>query len=236
LAELFNRILHRQPEVFWLVAGVHQWNSSDWGIIVKRMIFLVLLSFLIPSFVFAQEVLFEDEFEGDLSVWETFGYGIIVVDPLDPSNHALSFTQTAAAGNMFTPAFICNPLSTYVISFRYLGNAGGEDTGGYLWLIDPLYGNVDSCPVWGTQPENSNYELIDDGQWHQYQLAFQVTDFFDPIGGTLQITVEDWNGSAGSNPPPNIAGDALFDYIRLYELGAVENEAASWGKVKALFR
>lgn len=185
----------------------------------------------------AQEVLMNEDFETDLSRWDVPGHGVLVPDPLNPGNQVLSFTHTAAGGDMWSMALPVDASTTYVLSFRYLGyGGGGGDTGGYLWLVDPLYGNVSSCPVWGTHPDNSNYELIDDRQWHTYQIVFQVTDYFDPIGGTLQITCEDWNGAAGIDPPPNIAGDAFFDDIQLYELGAVANEIACWGSVKALYR
>ena len=203
---------------------------------MKSFIALVLFVCFVPALSQSQEVLLNDDFEGDLSAWETVGFGVIVPDPVDPGNHALSFTGTTNSGNMWSFPLPVNSNTTYVISFRYLGNAGGADTGGYLWLVDPMYGNVDSCPVWGTQPENSTYELIDDGQWHTYQLEFHVTDFFDPASGELLVTVEDWDGAAGSNPPPNIAGDAFFDDIQIYELGAVATESKAWGELKSLFR
>jgi len=190
----------------------------------------------IPAMTHAQEVLLNEDFEGDLSAWEIIGFGITVEDPLNAGNQVLSFTGTANSGNMWSYPLPVNSSTTYVFSFRYLGNAGGVDTGGYLWLVDPLYGNVESCPVWGTQPENTNIELIDDGQWHTYQLEFHVTDFFSPSSGELMVTVEDWDGAAGGNPPPNIAGDAYFDDIQIYELGAVESEGSTWGQLKSTYR
>ena len=198
----------------------------------------VLMFFIcaLPAMVQAQAVLLDEDFEGDLSAWSTVGHGVIVADPLDSGNSVLTFTATANSGNMWSVPMSVTAGATYVLRFRYLGNAGGADTGGYLWLVDPLYGNHPSCPVWGTQPENSNYELIDDGQWHTYQLEFQVTDFFVPMGGLLTVTIEDWDGAASSNPPPNTAGDALFDDIQIYELGAVSSESVTWGDMKSIYR
>jgi hypothetical protein len=204
---------------------------------MKSAIVFLLLVCAFPAVSQSQVVLLDEDFEGDLSAWEVIGYGIAVADPLVPENQVLSFTGNANSGNMWSYPLSVNGSTTYVISFRYLGNAGGADTGGYLWLVDPLYGNVNSCPVWGTQPENSNFELIDDGQWHTYRLEFHVTDFFTPASGELLVTVEDWDYAAWTNPlPPIFAGDAFFDDIQIYELGALETESATWGEVKALFR
>lgn len=203
---------------------------------MKWTLLLLALSCTLPTATRSQAVLLDEDFEGDLSAWATVGHGTLVADPLDPNNQVLTFDATANSGNMWSNPMPVTAGTTYVFQFRYLGNAGGADTGGYLWLVDPLYGNVASCPVWGTQPENSNYELIDDGQWHTYQLVFQVTDYFNPPSGELAITVEDWDGAAGSNPPPNVAGDAFFDDMQVYELGAVAVEGASWGSVKASYR
>lgn len=206
------------------------------GANMKSVIALMLLVCAFPLTSLSQTVLLDEDFQGDLSAWEIIGFGVTVADPLDASNQVLTFTGTANSGNMWSFPLPVNDSTTYVLSFRYLGNAGGADTGGYLWLVDPLYGNVNSCPVWGTQPENSNYELIDDGQWHTYQLVFHAEDFFSPTSGELSVTVEDWDGAASSSPPPNVAGDAFFDDIQIYELGAVETQFTTWGQLKSIFR
>ena len=196
----------------------------------------ILLGCFIASRSTAQVVLFDDNFEGNLSAWSTPGYGVIVPDPLDAGNKVLSFSHTANSGNMWSSPLSVSAGTIYVFSFRYLGNADGSDSGGYLWLVDPAYGNVATCPVWGTHPANANVELIDDGQWHSYQLTFAVTDFFAPMSGQLQVTVEDWDGAAGVSPPANVAGDAFFDDIQIYELGAVPSDVSTWGELKASFR
>jgi len=193
--------------------------SINGGNIVKSMFLVCAVFTILPASAFTQSVFLNDNFEGDLSEWESLGYGVVVADPINPGNHVLSFTNTAAAGNMFTPAYECLPGATYVFSFRYLGNAGGEDTGGYIWLYDPADPYSPENPVWGTQPENSMFELIDDGQWHGYQLMFQCSDYFDPFSGQIKLTVEDWNGNGASGwGPPDLAGDAFFDDIALYQV------------------
>jgi len=203
---------------------------------MKLFVIAAISVLLFPAVCLSQAVLFDEDFESDLSSWGVLGHGVLVADPLAPSNQVLSFTQTNAGGDMWSIPLAVDLSSTYVLSFRYLGNAGGEDTGGYLWLWDPEQGYPVVSPTWGTQPENSQFELIDDGAWHLYQHEFTIAEIFDSSSGYIQVVVEDWNGSAGVNPPPNIAGDAFFDDIQIYELGAVENEAASWGGIKTLFR
>ena len=95
---------------------------------MKSVIAVVLLICALPALSRAQEVLLDENFEGDLSAWETIGFGVTVPDPLDPSNQVLSFTGTANSGNMWSFPLPVNSSTTYVISFRYLGNAGGADT------------------------------------------------------------------------------------------------------------
>jgi hypothetical protein len=215
-------------------------NFNFLEVIVKILLSLFLLILIVPSFAISQVVLFEDEFDGDLSAWELNAYGQIVPDPLDVSNNALSFSHTNVAGDLFSPVFVLDLNTTYVFSFKYLGNAGGEETGGFIWLIDSTVQNSpDQAIGWATQPvgvDGSDIELIDDGQWHAYQFTFSPSTVFAQPCVSFQIIVEDWSGAASGSPPPNVAGDAFFDDIRLYELGAVTTEAASWGGIKALYR
>jgi len=72
------------------------------------------------------------------------------------------------------------------------------------------------CPAETVKGSSSAIEddpLIDDGQWHSYAVAFdpyQAGLYYPRISGnTPRIMLEDWAGSTG------IAGDALFDNIRL---------------------
>lgn len=204
---------------------------------MKKWHCVTALLILIPILASSQSVLLDENFEGDLSNWDPVGYGIQVPDPLNPANQVLSFSATDDSGNMWSMPLTVASGVTYVFEFKYLGNAGGGDTGGYLWLWDPVLQFSSLGPVWGTQPENSDYELIDDGAWHSYQLTFTVPEVFDPSSGSIQIVVEDWNGAAGGGwAPPNIAGDAFFDDIQFYEQGAVGNVALTWGTVKTLYR
>ena len=182
---------------------------------MRYAVFVVMATSIVVSPCFSQTVIYSDDFESDLSRWEVEGHGCIVEDPLDPTNMVLSFTGTASGGNIWSDYIDVNRNTTYVLSFRYLGNAGGADTGGYLWLWDPEHGFSSLTHIWGTQPYNCEYELIDDGIWHTYELVFTIPELFDPSSGMIQITAEDWNGSGSSDPPPNIAGDALFDDILL---------------------
>ena len=206
---------------------------------MKPLSAMLLLSFFLATACSGQTVFLDESFDGGLSAWANPGWGVVVFDPLDLTdiNWVLAFTRTGNTGDLFSPVFTVEPGATYVLSFRYLGHGGGADTGGYLWLYDPALGIENpGNPVWGTQPENCDYELIDDGQWHTYTLQFTPADLFGASSGEIVLTLEDWDGAAGSNPPPNVAGDAFFDDIQLYQLGAVEDEGASLGKVKALYR
>src|SRR5712692_11443907 len=87
---------------------------------------LVLVAWAVP--VRAQLTLFEESFEsGDLNQWTgKFGlshHGQIVTDPLDPTNHVLTFTQVNAAGDIFSasPISLAGLPVRFILSFDFLG-------------------------------------------------------------------------------------------------------------------
>ncbi len=182
---------------------------------MHRFALLIIFTLIGSSAVAAQEVVFKDDFQGDLSAWATIGYGVLLPDSLAPGNQVLAFSQTADGGNIWSTAIAMDDTAQYHFSFRYRGATNGVDSGGYLGFFDPQHGYFAPGLIWGTQPDNSAVELIDDGQWHTYELTFRVSDYFGQLGGALQIVVEDWDGVNGGNPPPNVPLDAFFDDIQL---------------------
>ncbi len=169
---------------------------------------LILFSVLLVCFAsqaYAAPIFFDD-FESDLSAWiGKFGghHGEIVDDPLQ-TDHALSFTQLNSGGDIFTTA---NPFSAgdYILTFDYLGltNMGGtqDNIGGFIGISQGLPGSH----IWlaGTSfSSGGGNSLIDDGQWHSYQISFTANYDF-------HLMLEDFAGSGG------VAGDALFDNVRL---------------------
>ena len=92
---------------------------------------------LIASIVFSIEafggVLFSDDFEGDLSAWvgKSGGAhnGAIVSDPLE-ADHALTFRQLIAAGDIFSGAAFSSGSGDYVPSYDYLDTCSPVPVGG----------------------------------------------------------------------------------------------------------
>src|SRR5688572_9491194 len=88
----------------------------------------------------ADITLFEDKFEGtNLVQWVGKSgsppNGQIVVDPLNPTNHVLTFSAVNYSGDTFTAA----PLNVgrprrYVLSFDFLGNPSAGENGGFLGI------------------------------------------------------------------------------------------------------
>jgi hypothetical protein len=217
-------------------------NSNKRPRLVVRVAFALLgILLVLPNTPLCQEVIFADDFEDDLSGWESNAFGQLVADPLDVDNMALAFSQTNVAGDLFSPTIDLEATTAYVFEFKYLGNAGGAETGGFLWLYDAVseYPGSGNAVAWSTQPvgvDDCDHELVDDGEWHLYQLTFTPSELFDLPVESLKIALEDWSGAASGTPPPNIAGDALFDDVRFYELGAVRVEQANWGMIKSIFK
>jgi hypothetical protein len=171
---------------------------------------------------FAQ-TLFEDDFEGDLSLWvgKSGGAhsGVIVADPIRPGNNVLVFSSLRHAGDVYGSEVPVTPGVHLVLEFEYLGlpgpggrpgNLGGtigiaEDTpGGHRWFAGTTVGG-------GIEQDL----MIDDGQWRTYSIEFDPGDpgccGYDgsPTNNTIRVMLEDWAGSGG------VSGDAFFDNIRL---------------------
>ncbi|HPC94544.1 MAG TPA: hypothetical protein PLU87_06360 [Sedimentisphaerales bacterium] len=172
--------------------------------------------------------LFYDDFEsGSLSAWvgkdgtSTSHHGQIVSDPLDASNHVLTFSQTNWGGDIFATAagFAVTAGQKYTISFEYLGDPtkGGTsgDLGGYAGISSGFPGThkwyYGTGTVSGAAPV-----LADDGQWHSYSYTFTATAGMNPV----HLMFEDFYLQGYSLA--NVAGDVYFDDVRLVPVpGAV---------------
>lgn len=153
---------------------------------------------------------FAADFEGDLSAWTdrvpTSPDAVIVADPLRPGNHVLGFTRTVGGGSIFGNTAVTST-GTYVLSFDYLGlprpGSVAGDLGGFIGVNEGFWG---SAEMWlaGTQPYGNALQLIDDGQWHHYDITFTST-----IGMPIRVKAEDYSGSRG------VTGDVFFDNIVL---------------------
>lgn len=161
------------------------------------------------SHVRGQDLLFSDDFEGNLSQWTGKGgsshQGVIVEDPLDSGNQVLTFTGLNDAGDMFGSGINVTAAQTVILSFDYLGLAEGgsipDDLGGFIGYSEGLYD-----PIWVAGTRGAPYpvlDLIDDGNWHRYVITLPY------ISDTFRIVLEDYSSSGG------IPGDAYFDNVEV---------------------
>ena len=78
--------------------------------------------------------------------------------------------------------------------------------------------------------------MIDDGQWHTYEMEFHVGD----IGGSgsvpIYIAIEDWDGAASACPPNDTVGDVFFDDVILTPYGTIPNHTNTWSSLKAAYK
>ena len=70
------------------------------GVFLITSMFLLLSIFAIHAI--ASTPLFSEDFESDLALWANPGHGVLVQDPLDSGNQVVSFSATAAGGDMYT--------------------------------------------------------------------------------------------------------------------------------------
>jgi hypothetical protein len=193
-----------------------------------KIIGLAALLGTMASVVQADVVLFQDNFEsGNLDQWVgksgTPHHGQIVVDPLNSSNHVLTFTGVNSAGDIFSAARLgFSGPRRYLLSFDFLGLAPTGTTpseyGGFIGIsdsaaADPLQFWIAGTYLPALSAPSVATQLTADGQWHHYEI--DIT----PLVITAQLTgahlmLEDWN-DRGSVP-----GDVYFDNVQL--IGAVD--------------
>lgn len=184
---------------------------------VKRMSALAVVLVLSAA---ASADLFYEDFEGDLAAWVGQGgdpsahHGIIVTDPLDPTNKVLTFSETNWGGDIFatTDGFAVTPGQQYTISFRYLGDPSKGGTPGDLGGYAGISAGFPGTHVWyyGTgNVSGADPALVDDGQWNDYSYTFTAYAGMNPVHLMFEDFYLDGYGLA------NVAGDVYFDDIRL---------------------
>lgn len=166
---------------------------------------------------------YAENFEGTLAGWSHRDArspdGRIVIDPLNPSNHVLSFSRTMGSGSIFSNTQVASASGRYTFSFDYLGRPGqggnAGDLGGYLGVSEGFRGTAQTWLA-GTGSHPTPLALVDDGQWHSYSITFD-----SPFGSPVRMMLEDWDGSYG------VAGDAYFDNLRLNDVAVAPAAFAS---------
>jgi hypothetical protein len=173
---------------------------------MKAILFASML--LIPASTMSAGIIFSEDFEGGslAANWSSNNNGQIVTDPLNSSNHALSFSNTMGGGDLFSNVFATS--STYYLEFDYLyvtnpagfgGGFVGVNAPGETWLV----GDCNGCyPTYS----NALNGLAAD-TWYHIQVAFADV----VVGpGPIQLKLEQFQGTPGS---------ALFDNITVSDTG-----------------
>jgi len=203
--------------------GIRKWCLTDILMLTKK---LLTFSFaLCIIFKIQAETLINENFENDLQNWfyrpSATPYGAqIVSDPLSSGrNNVLSFSVNEHSGHLYTSFLFSIPVNTKILlSFDFLGLSLAPNlSGGYLGVASDAPGDhswlFGSSADYYTYPGNSL--LIDDGQWHSYQIEITNGDIHmnnsspwntSDISNGFRIMIEDSIGPTG---------DAYFDNIRV---------------------
>ena len=158
---------------------------------MKRVLIITIAMFVL-SFASIQShatILFEENFEGDLSAWtgKLDGYhsGTIVTDPLEDSNHVLTFTDVISRGDIFTVNTFNSATNDFWLSFDYLGYSGDVgDGGGFVGYSEDLtqaYGWLAGA----SSQYTSITQLHDIGEWEHVVVNFTYE-------GPLHVVLEDF--------------------------------------------
>jgi hypothetical protein len=159
---------------------------------------------------------FNDGFEsGSLANWTGKSFGahsaVIVVDPLNNANHAITFNTLESAGELFsTQLFEFTDADTFEVSFDYLGLAKPGSVAGNLGGFVGFSKGTPGSHSWmyGTSAvSGAAPDLIDDGAWRTFTFVVDGATAFGGNATGFHLMFEDFVGSGG------VAGDAFFDNI-----------------------
>jgi hypothetical protein len=180
---------------------------------MKKFVLSIAIMLFLCSASYAS-IIFEDDFEGDLSGWTGVASGAhngsIVSDPLDGSNQVLTFSEAVSGGDIFTSASAFSA-GEYWLSLDYLGTSNDDDSGGYVGISQGLPDT--HLWLWSTGSASDSDPLIDDGDWHSYTFNFTANWDF-------HLMLEDFS-SAGVGE----SGDAFFDNMILSNTAPVPEPA-----------
>lgn len=162
--------------------------------------------------------LVEEDFEADLGQWTgKHGgrhSGMIVPDPLNPSNRVLTFRRGASAGDVFSHEISADPNAVYELSFDYLGlslpGSAPSNHGGFIGISEGLPDH--HAWIAGTDPPHTSNDLVDDGRWHTYSYRFRPSEYVRPTARRVRVMLED---AHSPGRVPGVVGDVFFDNVRL---------------------
>jgi hypothetical protein len=189
---------------------------------------LAVLLTLLLKFQIHAEIVFKDDFEASLSQWSgRLGgqhHGTIVTDPLNSTNHVLTFTGLATGGDIYSTPIGTNAFASgsIVLSFDFLGLAPGGSVpfeyGGFIGIdTEPgeYYWLAGTYPEALSLPPPSQIQLAADGSWHHYEIELsRVLALTNAV--SFQVVMEDW-ADRGSVP-----GDVFFDNVEVISGLAVD--------------
>ena len=176
---------------------------------MKKIALTAVVSVLVAVSPAMADVLFYEDFEGDLSQWDIVGNSIITSAYGFNSTHSQTFTAVAAGGDARTIKLSDTPGETYYLHVAYMTLGGGGFIGidlfnssqaylGEQWLIgDGGYG----ADLWSYNVGAQNPSDL--GVWEQYTRAYT------PAANVayIRIKTEDFSGGLPNN------ADVFFDNI-----------------------
>ena len=176
---------------------------------------LSVLMFLTPAIASATTITIDNFETGNLNTWNPVGFGQIVVDPLNSSNHALNFSGLGDGGNIWTAATYAATGNDWWFSFDYLGYPLQTDTGGFIgWDTDQLYAGTERWLGGTNSAGGALVSMIDDGTWHHYVIHLTRTPGSANLpAGAVYFKAEDWIHSSD-----HIAGNAFFDNFAITDV------------------
>ncbi len=177
---------------------------------MKHRKLLMILSLITSALTFENSfasILFSDDFQGNLSLWNnTNSTGIIVTDPLDSDGHALAFTRFSNVFISSKKTFTSTTSGNFILSYDYLGLTEAQKTGGGYVGIKNRSGTTwlsgDSFTPGSNSKKTPLFSNPDDGQWNHVSFTFTSLS-------AVQLKLEQWEGKS------DVSKTALFKNLVL---------------------
>lgn len=179
---------------------------------MKHVVLFALVT-LTPAVASGTTITIDNFENGNLNAWNPVGFGQIVVDPLNSSNHVLNFSALGDGGNIWSLATYMATGTDWWLSFDYLGLPLSPNllgSGGVIgWDDDTNYAGNERW-IAGTSGGGVDIPLTDDGQWHSYVFHLHRPGTLFPTA--VHIKMEDWMHADA------VAGNAYFDNIGITDV------------------
>ncbi len=226
--------------------------STDRGIVVKQLLLLVLLSLLVPSLIFAQEILFFDDFEDGMDDawvmpeggWEVIDGRLQLVVTESPlyaggeqqSDYIISFDVFPHFGYWYYARveIFLNDRPNDDFHSGYSFEFSKDFAGDFIIITRYDFENSTTLGQFYLSPFGGGFMHIKLGRIGSELVAKRWSNY--ETEPEWQVSFFDDSYHNGYWSPGLLGPECWIDNFQVEGYGTVSTEQSSWGGVKALYR